>query len=353
MKNIVVFVKNLESGGAEKQSVLLAKSLSANYNIHYLIFNDKYIEQKYIYLLKEDEKIIINFFSGNIIIRFFYLCKYFRKNKIEVIFSYLTGANAIAIFAGIITNVKFIYSGIRTVYLPTLKLLVDKLITNYLATGTIVNCYSGKYYFKSKGFIPEKLKVITNCFENIVPYTEKACNEDIKIITVGRFVPQKDYDTALKTISLLKNKYTNIKFQIVGYGILEDHIRELIRSFDLTNNVELYINPNNISELLNLADIYLSTSLFEGTSNSIMEGLNANLPIVATNVGDNDYLVQDKKNGYLTNVQDPFSIADKLEKLILDALLRKNMGKESKIILQEKYSVNIFRNKYIDLIENH
>lgn len=51
--------------------------------------------------------------------------------------------------------------------------------------------------------------------------------------------------------------------------------------------------------MLDKADIYLSTSLFEGTSNSIMEAMNADLPIVATNVGDNGLLVKNEINGFL------------------------------------------------------
>lgn len=38
-KVIVIVVKNLTSGGAEKQSVLLAKALAGNYKVHYVILN--------------------------------------------------------------------------------------------------------------------------------------------------------------------------------------------------------------------------------------------------------------------------------------------------------------------------
>ena len=41
MKEVVVFVKNLTSGGAEKQSVLLAKILANGCKVHYVIFNGK------------------------------------------------------------------------------------------------------------------------------------------------------------------------------------------------------------------------------------------------------------------------------------------------------------------------
>ena len=47
-KNIAVFVKNLTSGGAEKQAVLLAKALAGDYEIHYVIFNGRKVHEKYL-----------------------------------------------------------------------------------------------------------------------------------------------------------------------------------------------------------------------------------------------------------------------------------------------------------------
>lgn len=87
----------------------------------------------------------------------------------------------------------------------------------------------------------------------------------------------------------------------MGYGSLEAQIREWIKQYGIDDITTVYINPNNIAELLDQANIYISTSLFEGTSNSIMEAMNADLPIVATNVGDNGQLVQNRENGFLSN----------------------------------------------------
>ena len=60
---IAIFVKNLTSGGAEKQSVLLAKALSDRYETHYIIFNGEKVHQKYMDMLMGDSKIHIQYFS--------------------------------------------------------------------------------------------------------------------------------------------------------------------------------------------------------------------------------------------------------------------------------------------------
>lgn len=294
MKDIAIFVKNLTSGGAEKQSVLLAKALSGYYQIHYIIFNGNKIHPKYMDLLKEDPRIQIQSFIGGHLSRYNEFVTYLQKNNIRVIFSYLTAANFYACMAGRKVNAK-VFTGLRNAQLPLLKCWADKLLTNSFAEKAISNSYSGKENFITKGFKSEKIIVIPNCFEHIKDYTQKKRKDKVHIITVGRFVPQKDYETAIHAIAELKKTYDNIVFDIVGYGNMETQVRKWIRQYVIDDITTIYINPNNIAELLDQADIYISTSLFEGTSNSIMEAMNADLPIVATNVGDNGQLVQNQK----------------------------------------------------------
>lgn len=351
MKDIAIFVKNLTSGGAEKQSVLLAKALSGYYQIHYIIFNGNKIHPKYMDLLKEDPRIQIQSFIGGHLSRYNEFVTYLQKNNIRVIFSYLTAANFYACMAGRKVNAK-VFTGLRNAQLPLLKCWADKLLTNSFAEKAISNSYSGKENFITKGFKSEKIIVIPNCFEHIKDYTQKKRKDKVHIITVGRFVPQKDYETAIHAIAELKKTYDNIVFDIVGYGNMETQVRKWIRQYVIDDITTIYINPNNIAELLDQADIYISTSLFEGTSNSIMEAMNADLPIVATNVGDNGQLVQNQKNGFVTNKKDWKDIASKLAILIDNEELSLNMGKQSKLFLSNNYSVEQFRKSYLSILSS-
>lgn len=352
MRKIVIIVKNLTSGGAEKQSILLAKALSSDYKVHYVIFNAEYQEPKYLTLLQETDTINIVALDGQFFIRFFQFIRYLKNNKIDYVFSYLTAANFIGSIASRVAGVKFVYTGIRNAYLPLFKRIMDRVVCNRLASKAILNCYSGEEYFLEKGFKRNKIVVIPNCFENITPFKEKIkVGSRIEIISVGRFVEQKDYYTALSVIRTIKERYPNIRYTIVGYGELEASIRRRISEMKLGDYVEIYINPNNIPDLLDRADIYLSTSLFEGTSNSLMEAMNADLPIVATDVGDNAKLVLHGASGFLTEVCDVNTLSDYLEKLISSRELRVTFGKRAKELLEEKYSIDRFRERYRQLIE--
>lgn len=349
-KSIAVFVKNLTSGGAEKQSVLLAKAMVDKCEVHYIIFNGKHIHQKYLDMLEEDCNIRIVTFQGRLLSRFLQFAKYVKINQIDYIFSYLTAANAFASLAGLVSRVKVI-TGLRNAELPRAKHIADRFLTNHLADLTVCNCYSGKDNFCAHGFLDKKVVVIPNCFEHISPYAQKAKRSQVKVITVGRFVAQKDYETAIKAIQIAGNKCPELRFIIVGYGDLEQQIRMWVKQYGIEQITSIHINPDNISDLLFDADIYLSTSLFEGTSNSIMEGMNANLPIVATNVGDNFKLVDGENNGFLHMTKDAAGIADSLIKLYSNRDMRDKMGCASKELLARNYSVDTFRKRYGEVMD--
>ena len=120
---------------------------------------------------------------------------------------------------------------------------------------------------------------------------------------------------------------------------------------DVEKFINIYIRPDNVQDIVRNADIYLSTSLFEGTSNSIMEALNWSLPVVATNVGDNDHLVIDGVNGMLHSIGDAKNIAKSIAILIKNNELRNKYGLESNHNLRENYSMEIFEERYVKLIE--
>lgn len=347
--SIAIFVKNLTSGGAEKQAVLLAKALSQDYNVHFIVFNASKVHQKYVNLICKTPEIHSMLIRGGHIHRFRTLCSYIRQHNIELIFSYLTAANLYACLAAKLSGTQVV-TGLRNAELPILKRMVDKYLTNHMAALTIANCFSGKRNFVSQGFCKKKIHVIPNCFDNILPYKDKKGSDKTSIITVGRFVEQKDYLTAIRSVAQAYQTCRNIRFCIIGFGKLEQQVRLWVEEEGIENITDILINPDDIPDYLDKADIYLSTSIFEGTSNSIMEAMNANLPIIATNVGDNSHLVKDSENGFLAEKQDVQTLSHYISTLVLNRPLRQQLGKNSKKLLCEKYSMDIFRDRYIQTI---
>jgi glycosyltransferase involved in cell wall biosynthesis len=225
------------------------------------------------------------------------------------------------------------------------------MVHNRLNNVTVFNNYSGKEKFEKRGFNPLKIQVIHNTIH--VPIFNKYTNstEETKIISVCRFVKSKDFRTALYSFKQLveKNKDKKLKYLIVGYGPLESWIRSLRKELNLENEVEILINPPNIHEILRTCDIYLSTSLYEGLSNSIMEAMVAGLPIVGTDVGDNVYLIKDGFNGFIVPCGDISLIVEKLDYLTKFEEVRSEFGLNSHTIIENDFSEKKFLENYFQL----
>ena len=356
--SIVVFINSLLKGGAEKQAVLLANVLSENYKIYLVVFYGKDIDKKLFDLIKKD-KVQLVLLSGNKIEKFFNFYQILKKYKINITFSYLATTNFYSALVGKLASVKYRIGGIRYSRISGKKLLIQRILHNFFLTYSIANSYSGKLNMVNSGFKDSKFFVIPNYIElknaDVFPNKINKENDNINIITVARFVPVKDHSTALKAIKMLIKKLGYnfpFKYLLVGYGELEKEIRQTVQELSLQNYVEIILNPDNINDYYNLADIYLSTSMFEGLSNSIMEAMEYSLPVVATEVGDNKELIIPGKNGFIVKVGDVEDISNKLVKLILDDELRIQMGLNSHRYIREKFSIDKFKQKYNLFIED-
>lgn len=351
MRNIAILIPSLKAGGAEKQATLLAKLLDKHYAVDiFLLHGDVEASPANLKLLV-DTKVCIHALSGGIFSKICRLRTELRLKKTDVLFNYLTSCDALGTVVGRWVGVPRIYGGIRNERVEWWKVLLERFAHNCLATKTIYNCYSGAEAFSLRGFDRKKNIVIPNCFPNISSSIVRE-DRDIKhIVTVGRFVPQKDYLTMIRTIAELKQVRDDFVLNIIGYGKEEQNIRRWIDEYGVDDKINIYINPTNVQDIVKDGDIYLSTSLFEGTSNSIMEALNWSLPVVATNVGDNNYLVLDGKTGNLHPIGDYKGIASSLSTLLESLDLRNSYGVAGNQNLKDNYSIEVFEQRYLKLIE--
>lgn len=95
----------------------------------------------------------------------------------------------------------------------------------------------------------------------------------------------------------------------------------------------------------------LTTSIYEGMPNVVMEAMNNGLPIIATDAGDMKYLVKDDENGYLCPIGDIEYIANKLVAVITNTELRNIMGANSRKIIDENFRPDKVFRAYKKLIE--
>jgi glycosyltransferase involved in cell wall biosynthesis len=146
---------------------------------------------------------------------------------------------------------------------------------------------------------------------------------DIYVAYVGRITAIKRPDRLLNTAAEIKARNLPVKFIVAGEGDLFEATKRDSERRDLP--VEFLGWRKDIGGLFAASDIAILTSDNEGIPLTLIQAAQASLPIVATGVGSVSDIVVHEVNGYLVD-SEPAALADALQKLAIDPVLRQIMG---------------------------
>jgi glycosyltransferase involved in cell wall biosynthesis len=175
--------------------------------------------------------------------------------------------------------------------------------------------------------------------ENIIP----------KLIMVARFSSQKDYETLTLALSKIKGEF---EIQYVGEGELLTDIKDLVLEKKLGEKVKFLGMRKDVNMLLEQSNIFVLVSNYEGLPISIIEAMAAKLPVIATNVGGVNELIEDNKNGFLINRKDVNNLVEKLQLLIDNRELQLKMGKAGFEKYKNSFTVTTMLDKTFKVYED-
>lgn len=235
---------------------------------------------------------------------------------------------------------------------------INSLISKYVDLIRF-NSFKSKKVHIDYGYYDKKVEVIDNGFDlKTLYFDQKSRNEirkqlsltedDFVVISVGRWDIQKDYETLIKSISLAKEKLSNIKLILVG-SKLEDsntELRNLIVENTVNDIVFLLGVKSNVKDYLSAADVYVSSSIGESFSNSIGEAMATELNCIVTDVGDSARIVGEY--GYVVAAKDIEAIALSLEKIALGKNARNPLMRKR---IKENFEINFIKNKFMQSYE--
>ena len=206
-------------------------------------------------------------------------------------------------------------------------------------------CYSFMgYIFHS--FFKEKSSILQNVLNTELLIKKKdddSCNYDYDVVYLGRITSQKNPERLINVFQKLVAINPNAKCAIVGDGIMTDFVAKLIKQMDLTKNVFLLGFKNNPMKLLSDSKALLMTSLWEGLPICALEALALGVPVVSTPVDGLRSIIQNGKNGYLSNNDD--EIANYLNILICDKKLHDELSRNCVALSKEYNDFNSYKRK--------
>ena len=167
------------------------------------------------------------------------------------------------------------------------------------------------------------------------------------ILSVGRFCEKKGFPYLLKACHLLKQVGLPFYCTIVGYGPLEDSIRQQIGELSLNDQITLVgkLTQDQLIDYYQQADLFVLPCVVtddgdrDGIPNVLLEAMAMEVPVVSTRVSGISELVQSNQNGVLVPEKDPLSLAQALEALMRQPDLRTTLGKAGRRTVLAKFGL--------------
>ena len=194
------------------------------------------------------------------------------------------------------------------------------------------------------GIESKKIKVIHSVAEEIPFQGRKADLRkllmfDGKIVaSAGRLVSWKGFEALIAITPRLVEKYSSFKLLIAGDGPQMEKLSKMVRSKKLDDHVALTgtLERDVLFKYIRVADAFVLNTNYEGLSHQLLEVMAIGTPIVATNVGGNTELIDDKKNGLLVR----FNNKKELYESVVSVLDNQNLSE--KLVRNAKAKLKTF-----------
>lgn len=235
-----------------------------------------------------------------------------------------------------------------------LYVFANKIIAK-MSNHIIFQChYMVKDYLEQTKITPKHYSVIYNPVKisTIKKMAQDEITEKYTFVAVGRLNPQKDYENLINACALLKKQTSDFSLAILGEGNLNQKLKAQIQKLRLENHVFLLGHKSNPYSYISNANYLVSSSLYEGFSNVIIESLCLGKPVIATDCpGGNAEVIINGANGWLCEYKNPDALANvMLHSLYHNVTLSNEVISKNSAVL---YSDDLIFNEYEKVIRKY
>ena len=182
-------------------------------------------------------------------------------------------------------------------------------------------------------------------------------NRAARILSVSRLDSHdgpKGIDFALRAVAILRQKYPDVRYQIVGDGILRAGLESLVAELGLGGCVEFSgrLSDAEVEQAFKEADVFLLPSRKEGFGIVFLEAWKFGLPVVCGNVDASAEVVENGLDGFTVDPYSPQEICGALDKLLKDPAKRREFVAHGRHKLVTCFSGTTFRQNLLRLIES-
>jgi glycosyltransferase involved in cell wall biosynthesis len=312
---ILILIRSLSQGGAQRQVVNLANELvNIKHQVTVCVFySGEPLEErlskgriKFVSMNKQSRWDVIG-----PVRRFIFTL---RQTSPDILYSFLGGSNILSGFAKLVFPNSKILWGIRSSNMDLAE--YDKLSKiiftierkmSFLPDMIVANSYAGKSHLLRNGFPGQKIRVVHNGIDTNQFYVDINKKDILKdrlsfsrsfflIGIVARIDPKKDHKSFIKAASIVASKRHDINFVVVGRGDPKKtrELQEQVQKLRLSKRIKFIGPQKDMNLIYNGLDLLcLSSSFGEGFPNVLGEAMACGTPCVATGVGDSHIIIGD------------------------------------------------------------
>ena len=349
-------IPTLFGGGAERQVTLLAPEL-ARQGCHVEIAllkmgpNAKYLEGTGIPVTRLKH-------SNNYDLRILYqLVQFIRRLKPDLVQTWLPNMDVWGGLASIITRTPFIISERNSskAYPSTVRNKVRLAMGHRYADAIIANSRAGLDYW-AMGTPTDKPQHI---IRNVVPLAtiDSAEPVDLKdydipeknriVLFAGRFVPNKNLSVLFASLKQVVEQNSDVTAIVCGDGIDLADWKEWIQERHLQNRIRLMGYVDNLWQWMKRADMFISTSMFEGQPNTVLEAMACECPLVVSDIPEHCEFL-DMNSALIIPRNDSEAFADAISGILaspMEAQIRATRARK----IVEGWSPERIGQQYIDV----
>jgi len=355
---VIIGISDLEHGGAQRQAIELANHLDPNEFSVYVCSLSDYVpladslkdRNHRLKIIKRRVR-----FDFTVVFR---LIRLFKRLEVDVVHSYLFDATIASRLAGCFVRRPVVISSERNTDYKFKKTdFIALMLTSKLNDMTIANSNAGAK-FNSKVFKQKinRYRVVHNGvdtdrfrpLDGMQTRAELGLNDRLQIVGMfASFKSQKNHPLLFRAARHIIRMIPEVRFLFVGDELykgmsnsykFKKYINQLVDDYGLRQYCIFVGNKIDVEKYYSACDVTVLPSLFEGTPNVALESMACGVPVVATGVSDNKYVIPDGRVGYIVSLDDERILADKICQILLNQELRVRLSLEARRWVTQEFS---------------
>jgi glycosyltransferase involved in cell wall biosynthesis len=292
-----------------------------------------------------------------------------RRRRADIVQPFLSPATFFGLTSAIVANtpIKIVTErcGVRrfrglgyTTYRITedlLSLSADAVVSNSVAGEDLLRSRgipASKIHVFYNGVNPERLEVDRPRAEAF--RASLGVPRDGKVVSIlASLTPPKDHATFIRAAARVNAEYPQTRFAIIGDGALRADLEALSGDLNMQGRIAFLGYQRRVADLLAGSDLLVSSSRDnEGCSNSILEAMFLDVPVVATDIGGNRELIQHGRTGYLCPAQDDVALANAIRACFSNAVATDAMAARARDEANARFSLHRMVSDYEGLYQH-